>query len=48
MAREFSLKYVEIKESILKERSQSKEINREYTLEGLMLKRKLRYFGHLI
>ena len=38
----------EIKESILKERSQSKEINREYTLEGLMLKRKLQYFGHLM
>ena len=25
-----------------------KEINPEYTLEGLMLKPKLQYFGHLI
>ena len=25
-----------------------KEINPEYTLEGLMLKLKLRYFGHLM
>ena len=25
-----------------------KEINPEYPLEGLMLKRKLQYFGHLI
>ena len=25
-----------------------KEINPEYSLEGLMLKLKLRYFGHLI
>ena len=25
-----------------------KEINPEYSLEGLMLKRKLQYFGHLI
>ena len=25
-----------------------KEINLEYTLEGLMLKLKLQYFGHLI
>ena len=32
----------EIKESILK------EINSEYLLEGLMLKLKLQYFGHLI
>ena len=24
-----------------------KEINPEYSLEGLMLKRKLQYFGHL-
>ena len=28
--------------------SQSKEINPEYSLEGLMLKLKLQYFGHLI
>ena len=32
----------EIKESILK------EINSEYLLEGLMLKLKLQYFGHLM
>ena len=32
----------EIKSSILK------EINPEYSLEGLMLKLKLQYFGHLI
>ena len=25
-----------------------KEINPEYTLEGLMLKLKLQYFGHLV
>ena len=25
-----------------------KEINPEYSLEGLMLKRKLQYFGHLM
>ena len=31
----------EIKQSILK------EINPEYSLEGLMLKLKLQYFGHL-
>ena len=28
--------------------SMLKEINPEYPLEGLMLKRKLQYFGHLI
>ena len=28
--------------------SNLKEINREYSLEGLMLKLKLQYFGHLI
>ena len=28
--------------------SQSKEINPEYSWEGLMLKLKLQYFGHLI
>jgi len=32
----------EIKQSILK------EINAEYSLEGLMLKLKLQYFGHLM
>ena len=32
----------EIKQSILK------EINSEYSLEGLMLKLKLHYFGHLM
>ena len=34
----------------LKRSNQSsiKEINREYSLEGLMLKLKLQYFGHLI
>ena len=33
-----------------KEMNQSvlKEINREYSLEGLMLKLKLQYFGHLM
>ena len=30
------------------DRSILKEINPEYTLEGLMLKLKLKYFGHLI
>ena len=29
-------------------RSVLKEINLEYSLEGLMLKLKLQYFGHLI
>ena len=33
---------LEIKPSILK------EINPEYSLEGLMLKLKLQYFGHLM
>ena len=28
--------------------SQSQEINPEYSLEGLMLKLKLQYFGHLM
>ena len=28
--------------------SQSKEISPEYTLEGLMLKLKLQFFGHLM
>ena len=28
--------------------SQSKEINPEYSLKGLMLKLKLQYFGHLM
>ena len=32
----------EIKQSILK------EINSEYSLEGLMLRLKLQYFGHLM
>ena len=32
----------EIKQSVLK------EINPEYSLEGLMLKLKLQYFGHLM
>ena len=34
----------------LKERKKStlKEINPEYSLEGLMLKLKLQYFGHLM
>ena len=32
----------EIKQSILK------EISPEYSLEGLMLKQKLQYFGHLM
>ena len=36
------LDYKEIKPSILK------EINPEYSLEGLMLKLKLQYFGHLM
>ena len=29
-------------------RSILKEINSEYSLEGLMLKQKLQYFGHLM
>jgi len=36
------LDYKEIQQSILK------EINPEYSLEGLMLKLKLQYFGHLM
>ena len=36
------LDYKEIQQSILK------EINPEYLLEGLMLKLKLQYFGHLM
>ena len=39
---ESSLDYKEINRSILK------EINPEYSLEGLMLKLKLEYFGHLM
>ena len=39
---ESPLDYKEIKQSILK------EINPEYSLEGLMLKLKLQYFGHLM
>ena len=36
--------------NILKRSNQSilKEINPEYSLEGLMLKLKLQYFGHLM
>ena len=39
---ESPLDYREIHQSILK------EINPEYSLEGLMLKLKLQYFGHLM
>ena len=39
---ESPLDFKEIKPVILK------EINPEYSLEGLMLKLKLQYFGHLI
>ena len=39
---ESPLDYKEINQSILK------EINPEYSLEGLMLKLKLQYFGHLM
>ena len=39
---ESPLDWKEIKPSILK------EINPEYSLEGLMLKLKLQYFGHLM
>ena len=39
---ESPLDYKEIKQSIVK------EINPEYSLEGLMLKLKLQYFGHLM
>ena len=39
---ESSLDSKEVKKSILK------EINPEYSLEGLMLKLKLQYFGHLM
>ena len=39
---ESPLESKEIKESILK------EINPEYSLEGLMLKLTLQYFGHLM
>ena len=39
---ESPLDYKEIQQSILK------EINSEYSLEGLMLKLKLQYFGHLM
>ena len=39
---ESCLDYKEIKESVLK------EISPEYSLEGLMLKLKLQYFGHLM
>ena len=37
-----SYHYHDINQSILK------EINPEYSLEGLMLKMKLQYFGHLM
>ena len=39
---ESALDCKEINQSVLK------EINPEYSLEGLMLKLKLQYFGHLI
>ena len=43
---------LDCKESILKEiqsnQSILKEISPEYSLEGLMLKLKLQYFGHLM
>jgi len=39
---ESPLDFKEISQSILK------EINPEYSLEGLMLKLKLQYFGHLL
>ena len=39
---ESPLDYKEINQSILK------EINPAYSLEGLMLKLKLQYFGHLM
>ena len=39
---ESPLEYKEINQSILK------EINTEYSLQGLMLKLKLQYFGHLM
>ena len=39
---ESSLEYKEMKPTNLK------EINPEYSLEGLMLKLKLQYFGHLM
>ena len=35
-------------ESPLDSKSIRKEINPEYSLEGLMLKLKLQYFGHLM
>ena len=33
---------------VLKQKSILKEINAEYLLEGLMLKLKLQYFGHVM
>ena len=41
----------ELQESLVQQRSNQsilKEINPEYALEGLMLKLKLQYFGHMI
>ena len=35
-------------QSILKQRDQNQSINSEYSLEGLRLKLKLQYFGHLM
>ena len=35
-------------ESVLNSKMNLKEVNPEYSLEGLMLKLKLQYFGHLM
>ena len=35
-------------DSVLRSRDTLKKINSEYSLEGLMLKLKLQYFGHLM
>ena len=45
MTRSYSLCYCRTRRS---NQSILKEINPEYSLEGLMLKLKLQYFGHLM
>ena len=39
---------VEVKKRLAANQSIPKEISPEYSLEGLMLKLKLQYFGHLM
>ena len=42
------MKKIKIKTSVIIKKKILKEINPEYSLEGLMLKLNFRYFGHLM